>query len=112
MKTRVKDISEMPTEEVKGHEGFTARSLVDLDGKGITVRMLIISPGGSGPVPPHKHSDAHFFLVLEGRLSLVIDNVRHSVAKGECVEVPANILHQLKNEGDKDISVLAIKWKS
>jgi len=110
MTIKVKDISELPTEEVKGHQGFTAHSLVDLGGKGITVRMLRISPGGLGPVPAHKHSDAHFFLVLDGNLSLVIDSVIHHIAKGECVEVPGNKIHQLKNDGDKVISVLAIKW--
>lgn len=110
MKVRVMNISELPLEEVKGHHGFTSRSLVDLAGRGVSVRMLRISPGGFGPVPAHKHSDVHFFLVLEGRLSLVIDSVTHPIAEGECVEVPENKMHQLKNDGDKDISVLAIKW--
>jgi mannose-6-phosphate isomerase-like protein (cupin superfamily) len=110
MKEKVMNITELPLEEVKGHQGFKARSLVNLAGKGVTVRMLRISPGGLGPVPAHKHSDAHFFLVLEGRLSLVIDNVIHPIAEGECIEVPGNKIHQLKNDGDKDVSVLAIKW--
>jgi mannose-6-phosphate isomerase-like protein (cupin superfamily) len=110
MKMRVMNISEFPIEEVKGHQGFTARSLVDPAGKGVTVRMLHISPGGLGPVPPHKHSDVHLFLVLAGRLSLVIDSVIHHIAESECVEVPGDKFHQLKNDGDKDISVLAIKW--
>lgn len=110
MTIEVKGISELPMEDVKGHEGFMARSLVDLSGKGINVRMIRVSPGGVGPVPEHKHSDSHFFLVLDGELSLTVDGVVHRISKDECVEVPGNKMHQLRNDENNVISVLAIKW--
>jgi mannose-6-phosphate isomerase-like protein (cupin superfamily) len=110
MKIRVQDISELPTEETKGHQGFTARALVKLADRGVTVRMLRVSPGGLGPVPAHQHADVHFFLVLDGRLAIAVDGVVYQVSKGECIEVPANRVHQLRNDGDKEMSVLAVKW--
>ena len=47
---RARSVAELPNEEVKGHQGFTARPLMDLTDKGVTIRMLGISPAGIGPV--------------------------------------------------------------
>jgi quercetin dioxygenase-like cupin family protein len=107
---RARSVAELPNEEVKGHQGFTARPLMDLTDKGVTIRMLGISPAGIGPVPAHRHADKHLFLVLEGKLSLTIDDETHLVSKGEFIEVPEHSVHQLKNDQDREISVLALKW--
>jgi len=107
---RIKKISELPAEDVAGHRGFEARSLMDLSEKGVTVRMLSIRPGGIGPVPAHAHPDGHLFLVLEGTLELEIDGQIHKIPKGSCMEVPPHKRHQLRGTGESEISVLAIKW--
>jgi mannose-6-phosphate isomerase-like protein (cupin superfamily) len=106
----IKKISELPIEEVEGHRGFDARSLIDLSEKGITVRMLSIKPDGIGPVPAHQHADIHFFLVLEGTLELDIDGHIHKIPKGSCIELPPHKYHQLRGTGKEDVSVLAVKW--
>ena len=110
METRIKKLSEFPAKEVGGHQGFIARSLVDLPGKDVTVRLLNVTPGGIGPVPAHSHRDTHFFIVLEGRLELEIDGQLYTVPSGSCVEVPPGKTHQLRCAGEKEMKALAIKW--
>lgn len=107
---QIKKISELPMEQVAGHRGFEARSLIDLSEKGVTVRMMSIKPGGIGPVPGHSHPDTHFFLVLEGTLELDIDGDIHKIPKGSCIELPPHKYHQLRGTGESDILVLAVKW--
>jgi mannose-6-phosphate isomerase-like protein (cupin superfamily) len=110
MENKIKRLSEFETKEVGGHQGFMARSLVDLPGKDVTVRFLNVTPGGIGPVPAHSHRDTHFFLVLEGTLELKVDDKLYTVPSGSCVEVPPGKTHQLRCGGPKEMKVLAIKW--
>jgi len=110
VETKIRKLSEFPEKEVGGHQGFTARSLVDLPDKDITVRLLNVTPGGIGPVPAHSHPDTHFFLVLEGTLELKVDDKLYTVQSGSCVEVTPGKTHQLRCGGEKEMKVLAIKW--
>ena len=107
---QIRKISELPLEQVAGHHGFEARALVDLSGKGVSVRMLRIKPDGVGPVPAHSHADVHFFLVLEGSLELEVEGSIYKIPQGSCIEVPPQKKHQLRGTGGSDISVLAVKW--
>ena len=110
MGTKIKKLFEFPAKEVGGHQGFMARSLIDLPDKDVTVRLLNVNPGGVGPVPAHSHPDTHFFLVLEGTLELQIDDELYTVPSGSCIEVPTGKTHQLRCGGPKEMKVLAIKW--
>jgi quercetin dioxygenase-like cupin family protein len=110
MKIEVKKISELNREDVAGHHGFESRLFAEVIGKKVTVRLLNISPDGVGPTPAHKHDDVHFFLVLEGTLSLRIEKETYKIKKGECIEVPAGDVHQLQNHENDKIQVLAVKW--
>jgi len=106
---QIKKILDLPVEKVAGHQGFASRALTDLSGKGVTVRMLSIEPGGIGPVPAHSHPDTHFFLVLEGTLELDIDGHVQKIPKGSCIELPPHKVHQLRGAAESTVSVLAIK---
>ena len=110
MNVAVKQLSELPKEKVSGHQGFESYSLAEVSGKNVTVRMLVVAPGGVGPVPAHQHPDVHFFHVIEGTLSLTIEKETHKISKGECIEVPAGCIHQLQNNGSEKTRVLAVKW--
>ncbi|MDI7259655.1 MAG: cupin domain-containing protein [Thermodesulfobacteriota bacterium] len=106
----VKTISEIPAEEVKSHEGFLARTLLELSKKDVLIKLTRVGPGGRGPVPPHSHPDGHLFIVLEGTLGLEINGDLHRVENGSCAEVPPGHTHQLRCIGEKEIKFLAIKW--
>ena len=111
MEAKPERLSDLPAKEVDGHEGFLAQSLLDLTQKEVTVRLLKVRPGGVGPVPPHSHAEAHFFLVLEGNLKLEVDGSSILVPSGSFVKVPPNAQHQLVCSGGSGMTVLAIKWK-
>ena len=102
---------DIPSKEVGGHDGFIARSLINLPDKKMTVRLLNGSAESLGPVPPHSHPATHFFIVLEGRLELEIDGTIHSVPSGSCAEVPPNSVHQLRCADQDSMRLLAIKWE-
>lgn len=106
----VKTISEIQAEEIKGHEGFLAHTLLDLSKKDVLVKLTRVGPGGKGPVPAHSHPDGHLFIVLDGPLGLEIDGHLHRVENGSCAEVPPGHTHQLRCIGEKEIKFLAIKW--
>jgi mannose-6-phosphate isomerase-like protein (cupin superfamily) len=106
---KIRKLSDFPAKEVSGHKGFLASSLIDLPSKGVTVRLLHVVPGGVGPVPAHSHPDTHFFLVLEGTLTLEIDGHNQTVPSGSCIEVPPESSHQLRCTGGTAMKVLAIK---
>ena len=110
MAPMVKKLEELAAEEVKGHVGFKARAILDLPQKGVTVRVLNLAPGAVGPVPAHRHSDVHFFLVLEGTLALEIEGRTHKIPNGSCIEVDPGKVHQLACSGTAETTVLAIKW--
>ncbi len=110
MEIKIREISEIHTEDVSGHQGFMARLLLDLSDKDVTVRLLNVAPGGIGPVPAHSHPDIHFFWVIEGTLELEIDRQSYTIQSGSCVEVPPGKVHQLRCSGEKEMTVLAIKW--
>ena len=111
MKPKIMKLKELPATEVGGHEGFIARSLLSLPEKEIEARLINVTAGGKGPVPPHRHPDTHFFIVLEGNLELEIEDAIYSVPNGCCIEVPPNSMHQLRCAGGSAMTVLAIKWK-
>jgi quercetin dioxygenase-like cupin family protein len=110
MKPEIKRIEDFPSQTVGGHEGFAAQRLLKLSSEDVTVRLINVVPGGKGPVPAHQHADTHFFWVLEGKLELEISGTIHPIPSGCCIEVPPNIVHQLRCGDESPMRVLAIKW--
>ena len=111
MKPKIMKLLDIPSKAVGGHDGFSARSLINLPDKEMTVRLIKGSAKSIGPVPPHNHPATHFFIVLEGRLELEIDGTTHIVPKGFCAEIPPNSVHQLRCAGKGSMTFLAIKWE-
>jgi quercetin dioxygenase-like cupin family protein len=111
MEPKIMKLEDIPSKAVGGHDGFIARVLMDLPEKEMAARLIDVSAGGKGPVPPHSHPDTHFFIVIEGRLDLAVDETIYPVPSGHCAEVPPNSMHQLRCADDASMKILAIKWK-
>ncbi len=111
MKPEIKRIEDFPFQTVGGHEGFAAQRLLKLSSEDVAVRLINVVPGGKGPVPAHQHADTHFFWVLAGKLELEMAGTIHPIPSGCCIEVPPNIVHQLRCGDESPMTVLAIKWK-
>ena len=80
-------------------ESGGVRTLVELD----------VAPGGK--VTPHYHlSYSERFKVLEGRLSVEIDEVRHELGSGDEAVAAAHSVHAWSNPGE-DRSVVHIELR-
>jgi uncharacterized cupin superfamily protein len=61
--------------------------------------MFDTTPPGGGP-PPHVHSrDDELFLVVEGRVSFLVDGAWTEVAPGGAVYLPRGTAHCFRNAG-------------
>jgi XRE family transcriptional regulator, regulator of sulfur utilization len=57
------------------------------------------STGGAGDPPIHEPGSRETAVVLEGRLSLVIDGARHELGAGDSVTFDADLAHHFENDG-------------
>ncbi|NER25699.1 MAG: cupin domain-containing protein [Symploca sp. SIO1C2] len=67
----------------------------------------IMPPGSKGVVHHHEVS-RHFFYVLEGEASLVIDGTTHLLNRGDSILVLPGKVHQIKNESGDELNFLVV----
>jgi quercetin dioxygenase-like cupin family protein len=59
------------------------------------------TPGGSPP-PPHLHpSQDEEFEIRSGRLTAVVDGVKHELGPGDTLQIPRGTPHKMWNAGDE-----------
>ncbi len=60
-------------------------------------------PGVPGP-PPHFHkSEREFFLILQGRLDVMVDGAWRSLEAGTYIELPPDTTHTFVNNTGQDV---------
>lgn len=63
-------------------------------------------PPGGGP-PPHVHSrEEESFYILEGEITLQIENERIVATAGMFANLPVGVLHSFKNESNKSAKMV------
>jgi quercetin dioxygenase-like cupin family protein len=66
----------------------------------------VIAPGFAGP-PPHRHERLHdMFYVLDGTLTLRLDDETLAAGPGTFVCVPPGVVHTFANAGDEPVRFL------
>ena len=87
--------------ETKEAKGASIKVLVGPEEgwKNHVMRELSVKAGGF--TPKHAHPWPHINYILAGEGSLMIDGVETLVKAGSFAYVPANKLHQFKNQGDE-----------
>src|SRR5689334_8249252 len=71
------------------------------------INEIVLEPGQRGRI--HVHSEQEeVFLVLEGELTIGIDGVEETLAKGELIRVAPAIRRQLVNKGSERLILLAL----
>ena len=66
----------------------------------------VIPPGFPGP-PPHRHSKLHdMFYVLEGTLTVRLEDETRALQAGTFVCVPPGVVHTFSNPGDEPVRIL------
>jgi quercetin dioxygenase-like cupin family protein len=77
-----------------------------IDGK--TLKLSVVAPH-SATHPPHKHIEDEFFFVLEGTAEFYLDGKTKVAGPYTSFYCPSNVMHGIKNVGDKELKYLVIK---
>lgn len=64
---------------------------------------------GSGPGPYHRHDRVeNVYLVLEGRVRVVLDGVAHVLDPGDAAFIPRGVPHSASNIGDGEALLVEV----
>lgn len=83
-----------------------------LPGQRADVSMHVLnagaSTGGAGDPPLHEPGSRETTVVLDGRLSLVIDGERHDLETGDSVTFDADLAHHFENNAAEQAEFMAV----
>jgi mannose-6-phosphate isomerase-like protein (cupin superfamily) len=71
------------------------------------MNQIVLEPGQRGRIHRHLHQE-EVYLVLEGRLTLVIESEMTELGEGELIRVAPQVRRQLVNLGPGRVVLLAI----
>jgi quercetin dioxygenase-like cupin family protein len=93
-------MADAPGVEVERSRGATMQVLLGPDDgvPAFVTRCFTLAAGGS--IPAHRHASIeHQQVVLEGEMSLRLEDREVTVRAGECVFIPAGVTHAYANRG-------------
>jgi uncharacterized cupin superfamily protein len=71
------------------------------------MNQLVLEPGQRGRIHRHARQE-EVYLVLEGRLTLLVEREEHVLGPGELVRVAPDLRRQLVNRGPDRVVLLAL----
>jgi uncharacterized cupin superfamily protein len=71
------------------------------------INLITLQPRERGRVHAHEHQE-EVYLVLQGELTLVLEDGEHSVKRSGLVRVPADVRRQLVNRGSDRLVLVAL----
>ncbi|MEA2183358.1 MAG: hypothetical protein QOF69_2543 [Solirubrobacteraceae bacterium] len=71
------------------------------------MNLIVLQPGQRGRIHAHEHQE-EVFLVLEGRLTLLVEGVKHVLGPDRLVRIGAPVRRQLVNAGEQRLVLLAL----
>ncbi len=74
---------------------------------GFGINQMVLAPGQGGRIHSHEHQE-EVYLVLEGRLTLVVEGRDHILGKDELARVGPALRRQLVNAGPERVILLAL----
>lgn len=104
MRTRaiVRSISDVPALEVERAQGAQMQVLLGAadDMPTFYLRRFTLQPGGR--IPAHRHAVIeHEQVVLLGQVELHLGDETITAQAGDCVYIPAQVVHAYRNPGDE-----------
>ncbi|MAB82022.1 MAG: cupin [Phycisphaerae bacterium] len=70
------------------------------------MRHFVVQPGGH--TPHHQHDYEHEVYIVEGRAEAECDGETAAVVAGDVLYVPANAMHQFRNDSDAPMRFLCL----
>lgn len=70
------------------------------------LNQISLQPGQRGRIHRHQHQE-EVYLVLEGRLTLIIDGEETELEQGELIRVAPRVRRQLVNRGPETVVLIA-----
>lgn len=86
--------------EVYGSGSFQLRFLMQSPEQPIAITENVIPPRFPGPVRHHHATMTDIFYVLDGTLTVHLDDERRRLGPGGFALVPPGVVHTFSNEGD------------
>lgn len=71
------------------------------------LNQMVLEPGQRGRIHRHAHQE-EVYLVLEGRLTLLVEREEHELGPGELVRVAPSLRRQLTNRGPGRLVLVAL----
>lgn len=71
------------------------------------LNLILLKPGQRGRIHKHQRQE-EVYLVLDGTLTLLIEDTRHSLDAGALARVGPEVRRQLVNETNQRLTVVAI----
>lgn len=71
------------------------------------INLMLLQPRQRGRIHAHEHQE-EVYLVLEGKLTLIVEGVEHALGPDHMVRVGATVRRQLANAGPDRLVVLAL----
>ncbi len=105
----VRDADDVELEPVPRTRGAHKAVLVGPDdgAPNFATRRFVLEPGGR--IPAHRHPDIeHEQYVLQGTMTLGLDDETVEAEAGEAVFIPAGTVHWYDNETDEPVEFLCV----
>jgi len=71
------------------------------------INQLVLQPGQRGRIHRHERQE-EVYLVLEGRLTLIVDGEQIELGEGELIRVAPRLRRQLVNRGPRRLVLIAL----
>lgn len=106
----LKQIEDVKASEVQmeGASGVTMRLLIGREDGAphFAMRQFTVQPGGH--TPQHRHNYEHEVLVQSGSGQVQMGQTIKPIGAGSVLLVPANLLHQFRNTGDRPLVFICL----
>jgi mannose-6-phosphate isomerase-like protein (cupin superfamily) len=79
----------------------------ELDVSSFGINQIVLQPGQRGRIHRHERQE-EVYLVLEGRLSLLVEGAESELTGGDIVRVAPKLRRQLVNRGPERLVILAL----
>jgi len=86
-------------------ESFLLVSKLTTNSNKLSVTLVEMQPNGFQHL--HSHEPEQMYYILEGSGIMTVDNEEQEIVKGDCIFIPSNSKHGLKNTGDTVLKYLS-----